>query len=93
MIDLTISLTLDSGDQWTVKPSIGTYVKFERHFKKPITSLGSEIALEHLVWLGWEQSRHEGRAVAVFDKFIDQVADLEMVNDDSPLVESPSPTM
>jgi hypothetical protein len=93
MIDLTISLTLDTGDQWTVKPSIGTYVKFERHFKKPITSLGSEIALEHLVWLGWEQSRHEGRAVAVFDKFIDQVENLEMVSDDNPLPETALPTM
>ena len=93
MIDLSLSVTLDSGEQWTVKPSVGTYIKFERHFKKPVTSLGAEVALEHLAWLAWEQARHEGRPVALFDKFIDQVENLEMVSDDNPLPETASPTM
>jgi hypothetical protein len=43
--------------------------------------------------LAWEQARHEGRPVALFDKFIDQVENLEMVSDDNPLPETASPTM
>ena len=85
MIDLNIRVDLD-GDSWTVKPSIGTFVKFERHFKLPISALSNgALALEHLVWLAWEQARHEGKSVPPFDQFIEQVENLEMDNETSPL--------
>jgi len=92
MIDLHISVELEDGTSWTVKPSIGTFVKFERQFKLSVQALSNgSLALEHLVWLAWEQARHEGKAVPAFDQFIEQVGNLEMANDETPLVDTPSP--
>jgi len=88
MIDLRLTVRLEDGEEWTVKPSVGTFVKFERHFKLSVQALSNgSLALEHLVWLAWEQRRHQGDAVPAFDKFIDTVAHLEMDNDDSPLAD------
>ena len=93
MIDLRINVQLGNGTEWTVKPSIGTFVKFERQFKLSIQALSNgSLALEHLVWLAWEQARHEGKAVPAFDQFIEQVGNLEMANDESPLVDTALPT-
>ena len=86
MIDLNISVELEDGTSFTVKPSIGTFVKFERHFKLSVQALSNgSLAMEHLVWLAWEQARHEGKTVPAFDQFLDQIADLETDNSDSPL--------
>jgi hypothetical protein len=86
MIDLNIRVQLEDGTEWTVKPSIGTFVKFERQFKLSIQALSNgALALEHMVWLAWEQARHEGKTVPSFDQFIDSVGNLEMDNTDSPL--------
>ena len=89
MIDLNIRVQLEDGTEWAVKPSIGTFVKFERHFKLSIQALSNgSLALEHLVWLAWEQARHEGKTVPPFDQFIEQVGNLEVDNDTSPLVDT-----
>ena len=89
MIDLNIRVQLEDGTEWAVKPSIGTFVKFERHFKLPISALSNgALALEHMVWLAWEQARHEGKSVPPFDQFIEQIEHLEMDNDTSPLVDT-----
>ena len=93
MIDLRINVQLEDGTEWTVKPSIGTFVKFERQFKLSIQALSNgSLALEHLVWLAWEQARHEGKAVPAFDQFIEQVGNLEMANDEIPLADTALPT-
>ncbi len=44
--------------------------------------------LEHLAWLAWEASRKEGRAVPLFDKFVDNLVDLDLENGDAPLVDT-----
>jgi len=93
MIDLKFKIELEDGTAWSVKPTIGAYVKFERQYKLSVQALSNGGAsLEHLLWLAWEQARHEGKTVPAFDEFIESVANLEMVNDESPLVDTPSPT-
>tara|TARA_R100000781_G_scaffold63204_2_gene40096 strand:+ start:821 stop:1090 length:270 start_codon:yes stop_codon:yes gene_type:complete len=86
MIDLTITVTTEN-DTWSVKPTVGTYVKFERHFNQPVTQLAGSISMEHLCWLAWEQSRHENRPVKPFNEFIETVVNLELGEQaDTPLV-------
>jgi hypothetical protein len=93
MIDLHINVELEDGTSWSVKPSIGTYVKFERQYKLSVQSLSNgSLALEHLVWLAWEQARHEGKTVPPFDQFIEQVGNIKLDKTASPLVGTPSPT-
>lgn len=88
MIDLNLTVSLEDGEQWTVRPSIGTFIKFERHFKMTVQALSNgSLAIEHLAWLAWEQARRDGKTVPAFDAFIDTVADLEMANNTDPLAD------
>jgi hypothetical protein len=54
----------------------------------PVSTAFNEPSLEHLAWLAWEGSRKEGRAVPPFDKFVDNLVDLDLENDDAPLVDT-----
>ena len=84
---IALAITVDTADDsWTVRPTVGTFVRFERQFDVAIGELASGIALQHVAWLAWEASRHQGRNVpATFDAFIDQVTNLAVEADDSPL--------
>jgi hypothetical protein len=90
MIDLTIHVELDNGDKWSTKIKLSTIIKFERKYKisaaKAISPDG--VYLEYMAWLAWEQTRRDGRTVPVFDKFVDEIDDLEVVNDAVPLDET-----
>mgnify|MGYP003961343689 FL=1 len=86
MIDLTLTVELEDGEKWQVRPKLGTFIKFERQFKTPVSTAFNEPALEHLAWLAWEGSRKDGRTVPPFDKFVDNLVDLDLESDDTPLV-------
>jgi hypothetical protein len=88
MIDLTLTVELEDGEKWQVRPKLGTFIKFERQYKTPVSTAFNEPSLEHLAWLAWEASRKEGRAVPLFDKFVDNLVDLDLENDDAPLVDT-----
>ena len=88
MIDLTLTVELEDGEKWQVRPKLGTFIKFERQFKTPVSTALNEPALEHLAWLAWEGSRKDGRTVPPFDKFVDQLVDLDLESDDTPLVDT-----
>jgi hypothetical protein len=88
MIDLTLTVELEDGEKWQVRPKLGTFIKFERQFKTPVSTAFNEPALEHLAWLAWEGSRKDGRTVPPFDKFVDNLVDLDLESDDTPLVDT-----
>ena len=88
MIDLTLTVELEDGEKWQVRPKLGTFIKFERQFKTPVSTAFNEPALEHLAWLAWEGSRKDGRTVPPFDKFVDSLVDLDLESDDTPLVDT-----
>ena len=88
MIDLTLTVELEDGEKWQVRPKLGTFIKFERQFKTPVSTAFNEPALEHLAWLAWEGSRKDGRTVPPFDKFVDNLVDLDLERDDTPLVDT-----
>ena len=88
MSDLTLTVELEDGEKWQVRPKLGTFIKFERQFKTPVSTAFNEPALEHLAWLAWEGSRKDGRTVPPFDKFVDNLVDLDLESDDTPLVDT-----
>lgn len=88
MIDLTLTVELEDGETWQVRPKLGTFIKFERQFNTPVSTAFNEPSLEHLAWLAWEGSRKMGRTVPPFDKFVDQLADLDLESDETPLVDT-----
>lgn len=83
MIELDISLTLIDGEKITVRPTFGTFVKFEREHGKGMKTFAEEGKLTDLAWLTWEACRHQKKNVPEsFEQFIDQVEGIEVVNND-----------
>ncbi len=89
MIDLTLTVQLEDGERWEITPKLATFVRFEEQFDTAVSSAFAEgtIHLKHLAWLAWDGARRSGRTVPLFDAFVDKLVDLDVVNNDAPLVE------
>ena len=73
-------LSLDvihAGTKHHVDVSAATIIKCERHFKKPAPELFGSPSIEVMAWLAWEQIRKDGTTVTPFDKWIDDLDDIE----------------
>jgi len=87
VIDVSLAVTTADGQNWTITPTVGTYVRFERHFDCSVSQMADGMRMEHLAFLAWEASRHQGHKVPDFDAFVDQITELQVVNNDRPLAE------
>jgi len=98
MLDIAITIKLESDSEpWTVYPTTGTLLAFERHYGSAVTSAGEALAtgrLEYVAFLAWESRRKAGHTVPPFDKFQLQIEDLDIDTSagDRPLAEGQSPT-
>lgn len=82
VIELDISLTLIDGEKITVRPTFGTFCKFEQEHGKGMKGFAEEGRLTDLAWITWEACRHQKKNVPErFEDFIDQVESIEVAND------------
>jgi|694.fasta_scaffold27508_4 hypothetical protein len=80
---LTIRYTLKGADPVTVGTSLADLVAWERRYKSKASRLGTELAIEDLAFLAYEATKSNGGTVPiVFDDFVKQLADLEVVADE-----------
>ena len=93
MLDLTITSRLE-GETESVRstPNMGTVLRMELYFKldSGIKAL-EQMKLEHLCWLAWECRRADGLTVPTFDKFKQQLADMNFESDSDPLADEGPP--
>jgi len=93
VIDVTLTVGLEGEEAFKVRPSLGSWLKWEREFNRSVASLASEQKASDVAWVAWEAGRHAGQAVpATFDEFLDRLETLEIESNSDPLTESPSPT-
>lgn len=87
MIDLTLTVTLQDGETFTVRPKLSTFVKFERQYKTSVTTAfaSDNVSLEHLTWVAWEQARRDGVAVPPFETFVEKLDDIDPAVEQVPL--------
>lgn len=90
MVDLTVKLKLSGGGELTVKPTLGTIIKWEEHSGKSLGELSGDGArLGDIAWIAWEACRHQGLSVpSTYAEFVDGIEHLEPVVDDDPLPET-----
>jgi len=76
--------TADGAREYEVKPK--TVVEFERQFGMGIgKAFQTEQRAEHIYWLAWRSVKDSGQVVKPFDGWLDDVADVEMIEaDDHP---------
>lgn len=85
MISLNLRVTTaDGAREYEVKPK--TVVEFERQFGMGIgKAFQTEQRAEHIYWLAWRSVKDSGQVVKPFDGWLDDVADVEMIEaDDHP---------
>lgn len=82
-MQLTLDVSLADGQRYQVKTNLFTIVALERKFKIRASDLEHGIAAEHLAFLAYEASKQADIVVPiVFDDFIKQIANLEVVDTD-----------
>jgi len=76
--------TADGAREYEVKPK--TVVEFERQFGMGIgKAFQTEQRAEHIYWLAWRSVKDSGQVVKPFDGWLEDVADVEMIEaDDHP---------
>lgn len=85
MISLNLRVTTaDGAREYEVKPK--TVVEFERQFGMGIgKAFQTEQRAEHIYWLAWRSVKDSGQVVKPFDGWLEDVADVEMIEaDDHP---------
>ena len=87
MLGLSITVTMDDGEEFVAEPTMGTLLRLERHYDLPsaINAL-QDMKLEHLAWLAWECRRHSGVTVQEYKKWSLGLLGMEF-NADDPLAE------
>ena len=86
--NLSLHVTLEGEQPYTVDVTAGTIIAAERWFKKPAPELFGSVSIEAMAWLAWEQTRRNGTTVAEFDRWIDKLVDIETDTDTGPLAET-----
>lgn len=83
-LDIRLTVILEGEDPYQVDITAGTIIAAERFFKKPAPELFGNISIEAMAWLAWEQTRKSGTTVAPFDRWIENLVDIE-TDDAGPL--------
>jgi hypothetical protein len=91
-----VSLKIETPEEtYTIPVTARGAINFERQFKTGITkAFADQQKMEHLYWLGWEQTRLSGKVVKPFDTWLDQVIKVQFVfdGDAAPLDSSMTPS-
>lgn len=85
---MKMQFKVDYADGKTVEVTAGPkdFVAFERQYQQPVTVFGESKALhfEWLYYLAWSVLHRTGQEPAGFDEFLDRVADVEPINEETP---------
>jgi hypothetical protein len=66
--------------EFAISPKV--QVEFERQYKTGIgKAFESDLKMEHIYWLAWKAMHYAGRVVKPFDTWLDDVAEIEVVNE------------
>ncbi len=91
-----LKLAVEKADGSSVSLSLlpKTIVAFERHFGVGLSAL-QQGHMEHVYWLAWDAEnlkiRAQGGVTKLFDDWLDDIADVEVEGDVTPLVQGRSP--
>jgi hypothetical protein len=77
---LHLRVTTQGKDPYEVTTNLRVIVAWERRFKRKASEMASGIGVEDLAFMAWESSKQAKIVVpAEFDKFIDQLDNVEVI--------------
>jgi hypothetical protein len=86
---LHLRVTTQGKDPYEVTTNLKVIVAWERRFKRKASEMASGIGVEDLAFMAWEASKTAKIVVpAEFDKFIDQLDNVEVIVQE---LENPTP--
>lgn len=88
---LTMDIT-HKGITDRVRPTVGDMVRFERVHGKSIADAGTSGGITSMAWLAWSYCQRNSKTSDPFEKWAEDLDDLEIIGDDAaPLAPAPSP--
>ena len=78
---ISLAVTEQNGQAYTVTTNLFTVVAMERKFKIKASELANGIGLEHLAFLAYECCKQQNIAVpAIFDDYVKRLDSIEVVS-------------
>jgi hypothetical protein len=78
---ITLQITENTGDPYTVTTNLYTVVAMERKFKIKASDLAESIAIEHLAFLAYESCKqHSVPVPPTFDDYLKRLDGIEVVS-------------
>lgn len=76
-MNITMLITLTSGDTKTVTAKAVDIVAFEQHFEMSMARLESQMKITHMFWLAWHVFKRTGMTNDEFEKWLEIVESVE----------------
>jgi len=83
-MQLNLKLTSIDGTSTEISTTLSTIVAWERKFKRKASQMSEGVGVEDLMFLAWEATRASGITVPLFDKFIEGMANIEVIENNDP---------
>jgi len=78
---ITLQITENTGDPYTVTTNLFTVVAMERKFKIKASDLANGIAIEHLAFMAYESCKQQNIPVPpVFDDYLKRLDSIDVVS-------------
>lgn len=81
---LTLAVTLDTGEQFTVSTNLYTIVAWERKYKRKASDMANGVGVEDLAFLAHTAAKDAGIVVPMMlDDFIKHASAIDVVEEES----------
>lgn len=81
----SIKITDINGNEQEVEAIVPDFIAWERRTKRRTSDLANGVGIEDLAFLAWSACKRQGNAKE-FDKWLDEVAEIEMLDKPAPKV-------
>jgi hypothetical protein len=76
-MNFNLLVTFLDGSSHEVSGIAADLVAFEAHFDMSVSSLGQDVKITHLLWLGWHVLKRTGETKDSFEKWVETVSTVE----------------
>lgn len=77
---LTMTIT-HKGDMFTIRPTVGDMVRYERVHNASLAKAGDDGRITGVAWLAWSYCQRNAKTSDPFEKWVEDLDDLEVVED------------
>ena len=78
MMNIKMHVAYEDGSGVDVDTSMPDFIAFERKFDKPVQAFASDVRIEYMCFLAWNNLRRRKKTELEFDDWLDTVAEIKV---------------